>query len=167
LRTLGYRLVNERARLQEAAMSRGFDDVRARLRDASRETSELSHRLEKLIARVRERARKRLGDASCRLSPAKPAARTARARTRLALVRATLERDAASRLEDARARLGVAAASLDALSPLAVLKRGYAIAEGEGGQTLRSAREVGEGGRVRVRLAEGALRCRVEGAEGV
>ena len=166
LRTLAYRLMNERARLQEAAMSRGFDDVRARLRDAARETSALSHRLEKLIARTRERARERLGEASCRLSPARPAARAARARTRLALMRATLERVAASRLEDARARLGVAAASLDALSPLAVLKRGYAIAEDEAGRPLRAAREIDEGARVRVRLAEGALRCRVEGAEG-
>ncbi|MCA1629012.1 MAG: exodeoxyribonuclease VII large subunit [Acidobacteria bacterium] len=167
LRTLSYRLMNERARLQEAAMSRGFDDARARLNDASRVTAELSHRLEKLIARVRESARKRLGDASCRLSPAKPAARAARARTRLALVRATLERTAASRLEEARARLGVAAASLDALSPLAVLRRGYAIAEDEAGSALRAARETREGRRVRVRLGEGALRCRVEGVEGV
>jgi exodeoxyribonuclease VII large subunit len=167
LRTSSYRLMNERGRLQEAAMSRGFDDVRERLHEASRETSGLSHRLEKLIARARERARKRLGDASCRLSPAKPAARAARSRTRLALVRATLERDAAARLEDARSRLGVAAASLDALSPLAVLKRGYAIAEDEAGKTLRTARESVAGDRLRVRLAAGALRCRVEGVEGV
>jgi exodeoxyribonuclease VII large subunit len=166
VRNVSYRLVSERARLQEAAMSPAFDDVRARLHDAARETTELSHRLEKLIARERERARKKLDDAACRLSPARNLARAARARTRLTMARASLDAAAAARLEDVRVRLGVAAASLDALSPLAVLKRGYAIAETDSGKTLRAAREVSAGARVRVRLAEGALRCRVEESEG-
>jgi exodeoxyribonuclease VII large subunit len=166
VRNVSYRLVNERARLQEAAMSPAFDDVRARLRHASRATAELSHQLEKLIARVRERARRKLDDAACRLSPARNLARAERARTRLALARAALDSATVSRLEDSRARLGVTVASLDALSPLAVLKRGYAIAETEAGKTLRAARDVRAGQRVRVRLAEGALRCRVEEVEG-
>ncbi|MFN2596434.1 MAG: exodeoxyribonuclease VII large subunit, partial [Pyrinomonadaceae bacterium] len=85
VRAIGYRLVNERARLQEAAMSPGFDDVRARLRDAARATTDLAHRLEKLIARVRERARKKLDAAACRLSPERNLARAARQRARLAL----------------------------------------------------------------------------------
>ena len=58
-----------------------------------------------------------------------------------------------------------AAAALDALSPLAVLGRGYALAQDERGRVLRSSRGVSEGEGVRVRLAEGALRCRVEEVE--
>jgi exodeoxyribonuclease VII large subunit len=166
VRNVGYRLVNERARLQESAMSPAFDDVRARLRAAARETDELSHRLEKLIARVRERARRRLDEAACRLSPARNLARAERARTRLIVARAALDAATASRLEDSRARLGIMAAALDALSPLAVLQRGYAIAESDAGQTLRSSRDVRADDRVRVRLAQGALRCRVEEVEG-
>ncbi|MDT7543234.1 MAG: exodeoxyribonuclease large subunit [Acidobacteriota bacterium] len=166
VRNVGYRLMNERARLQEVAASPAFDDVRARLRRAARETDELSHRLEKLIARVRERARRRLDEAACRLSPARNLARAARARTRLTVARAALDASTTSRLEDARARLGISVASLDALSPLAVLKRGYAIAEDEAGKTLRASRDARAGERVRVRLASGALRCRVEEVEG-
>jgi exodeoxyribonuclease VII large subunit len=166
VRSIGYRLVNERARLHEAAMSPAFDDVRARLTAASRETTQLAHRLEKLIARVRERARKRLDAAACRLSPERNLARAARQRARLALTRSALDAAATSRLDDARARISVAVASLDALSPLAVLSRGYAIAEDETGKTLRAAREVNMGARVRVRLADGALRCSVEELEG-
>jgi exodeoxyribonuclease VII large subunit len=166
VRNVGYRLVNERARLHEAAMSPAFDDVRARLRVAAQETTELAHRLEKLIARVRESARRRLDDASCRLSPERNLARAERARTRLAVARAALDAAASSSLDEARARLGVGVASLDALSPLAVLSRGYAIAEDESGKTLRAAREARSNDRVRVRLGEGALRCRVEEVEG-
>jgi exodeoxyribonuclease VII large subunit len=166
VRTIGYRLVNERARLQEAAMSHAFDDVRSRLHDASREATELTHRLEKLIARVRERARRRLDDAACRLSPERNLARAERARTRLSVARAALDAASSARLEESRSRLGVVAASLDALSPLAVLRRGYAVAQDGAGKTLRAAGEVGAGERVRVLLGEGALRCRVEEVEG-
>jgi exodeoxyribonuclease VII large subunit len=85
---------------------------------------------------------------------------------RLAVGGAALETAARARLEDARRRLGLAAASLDAMSPLAVLARGYALAQDERGRVLRSARGVSAGDAVRVRLSEGSLRCRVEEAEG-
>lgn len=165
-RTIEYRLLIERERLNDAAMSPAFDDVRARLHEFSRANAAAAHLLEKLIARARERARKRLDAAACRLSPERNLARAARARAGLTIARAALEAAAVSGLDEARARLGVAAASLDALSPLAVLRRGYAIAEVEAGRALRSARETRAGDRLRVRLAEGALRCRVEEVEG-
>jgi exodeoxyribonuclease VII large subunit len=82
------------------------------------------------------------------------------------LRRAALEAAAHSRLEDERSRLAVAVASLDAMSPLAVLGRGYAFAQDERGKILRESRAVKAGERVRVRLASGALRCRVEEVEG-
>jgi len=64
-------------------------------------------------------------------------------------------------------RLEVLAARLDALSPLAVLARGYAIATDEAtGRVLRSSGQARPGGEVRVRLHEGALRCSVVEALG-
>ncbi len=60
----------------------------------------------------------------------------------------------------------MAAAALDALSPLAVLGRGYTVAHDARGRVLRDARGVSEGEGVRVRLARGALSCRVESVEG-
>jgi len=67
-----------------------------------------------------------------------------------------------SSVEEARSRLGLAAASLDALSPLAVLQRGYAIAEQENGQLLRDSAAISVGDPMRVRLAKGMLDARVE-----
>ena len=70
-----------------------------------------------------------------------------------------------SKLQEGRERLGLAAASLDALSPLGVLQRGYAIAQDASGKPLRDAASVAEGDAVSVRLAKGKLHTRVESIE--
>ena len=66
-------------------------------------------------------------------------------------------RRAVERLE---MRLRVSAGKLDAISPLKVLGRGYAIAESRGKILLRAA-QVKEGDVVRVRLSEGEINCEV------
>ena len=53
------------------------------------------------------------------------------------------------------------ASALDALSPLRVLGRGYALAQTESGEVLRSAAQTAPGERIRVRLARGQLVCDV------
>jgi exodeoxyribonuclease VII large subunit len=165
VRAVRFRLVNERTRVREAAMSHGFDEVRLQVRNARDATSEAAHALDKLISRRVQHARRRMEAAACRLSPARMTTHEARARVRLTLARAALDKAAASSLENGRGRLAVAAASLDALSPLAVLGRGYALAQDESNRLVRSSRAVAAGATLRVRLAEGALRCRVEEVE--
>lgn len=54
------------------------------------------------------------------------------------------------------------AASLDAMSPLKVLGRGYAMVQNENGQILKSYRDVESGERVNVTLGEGGFSCTVE-----
>ena len=60
-----------------------------------------------------------------------------------------------------RRAYGTLAAKLDALSPLKVLGRGYAIAE-KAGAPLRRAEDAAPGDRIGVRLGEGRLDCIVE-----
>ena len=62
-------------------------------------------------------------------------------------------------------RFAALAASLDALSPLRVLGRGYALAQTEDGTVLRSAAQTAAGERIRVRLAQGQLVCDVAEAK--
>ncbi len=54
------------------------------------------------------------------------------------------------------------ASSLDAMSPLRVLSRGYAVASDEAGATVRSAAQLRRGERLRLRFADGGADCRVE-----
>lgn len=58
-------------------------------------------------------------------------------------------------------RFAAAAAALDALSPLKVLARGYAVAQNGDGTILKNAADAAVGERVRVRLAQGSLQCDV------
>lgn len=69
------------------------------------------------------------------------------------------------KVQEGHERLALAAASLDALSPLGVLQRGYAIAQDVAGKPLRDASSVSQGDAVSVRLAKGRLHTRVETIE--
>jgi exodeoxyribonuclease VII large subunit len=68
-----------------------------------------------------------------------------------------------SLLMSRRARLGELSATLDALSPLSILARGYAIALHDGsGRALLRAHDAKAGDRLSLRLHEGTLHARVE-----
>jgi exodeoxyribonuclease VII large subunit len=67
------------------------------------------------------------------------------------------------RLHHERARLELAVGKVDALSPLAILKRGFALCRDSKGAIVKRAADVTLGDNVRVTLAAGELDCRIEG----
>ena len=65
-------------------------------------------------------------------------------------------------LAEKRQRFVKLGASLDAMSPLRVLSRGYALATGREGKPLRSVRGLAKGDEITVRFQDGQAACRVE-----
>jgi exodeoxyribonuclease VII large subunit len=61
-----------------------------------------------------------------------------------------------------RQQFGKTAAALDAMSPLKVLARGYAVATNEKGIIIRSVADASKGEKLRLRVTDGMLHCRVE-----
>ncbi|PWL75228.1 MAG: exodeoxyribonuclease VII large subunit [Clostridiales bacterium] len=57
------------------------------------------------------------------------------------------------------------AASLDAMSPLRVLTRGYAIASTDGGSCVKSVNDISVGDRISLSLSDGRAECLVEKTE--
>lgn len=86
-----------------------------------------------------------------------------RRRDRLIALRFTLHGRGRPMVREARAAYASSCAQLDALSPLRVLERGYAIALHEStGRAVRSESEVEDGDRLRVRVFEGEFGAKVE-----
>jgi exodeoxyribonuclease VII large subunit len=61
------------------------------------------------------------------------------------------------RLQSLRDRLGKASASLEALSPLSILSRGYTLTETAEGRLIHGAGEVKVGNTLRTRFADGVV----------
>jgi exodeoxyribonuclease VII large subunit len=85
---------------------------------------------------------------------AAPSARADAAAARLSAAGRTL-------LAAPQRRLAVGAARLEALSPLAVIARGYAVARDADGAVVSSVAQASVGDALSVRLADGALDCTV------
>ena len=162
MRSIRFRISAERSRVQQLAYSRGFDEVRGQLRTAMTATDDAEYRLQTSIAARLQSALRRLDAAAHALTPSHLRERVATGRARFdALCHA---RDAAltARMERAGQQLSLAAAGLDALSPLRVLERGYTIAQDANGSIVREAKTISAGDALRLRLWKGTLDCRVE-----
>ena len=155
VRLTRYRIVNARTHVQEQALSRVFDEVKNRLRNARLEANTAVYQLQAVMNDKVRRANVRTNNVIQKIAPSRLQVRVSTARAALDAAALGSQRAIETRLQEAKERLGVAAASLDALSPLAVLQRGYAIAQDSSGRLLRDASILSEGDEVAVRLAKG------------
>lgn len=125
------------------------------------ELDRLGDRGSRALARRIERAQRRLSLASVALHDAGPLERINRAAERVAQLSDELVRASAARIEGAATTLRQLRLLLDALSPVRVLARGYAIVAGEGGRAVRSWRDAPIGSSLQIRLARGSLQATV------
>src|SRR5262249_41340276 len=91
-----------------------------------------------------------------------PRRQLAAQRQQIAELGARAQRAVSMRLQMTRAQLAADAERLHALSPLAVLERGYAIARRDDGTVVRNARDLTDGEVLELRFAAGGARVRVE-----
>src|SRR5262245_1641190 len=162
IRLTRFKIVDARTRVQEHALSQVFDEVKTKLRDARLRSASAAHELEVLLSRRLKRANLRTNAFVQKISPAQLQTRVGSARAHDEIAATNVQAVMVSKLKERRERLGLAAASLDALSPLAVLSRGYAVAQDSEGRLLRDAGVVNIGDQVNVRLERGRLGTRVE-----
>ncbi len=150
-------------------------DVRAATPSAAAELAvpdriELLRRLDAMAAGLRTAATRRLEAAGGRLAHTttrlgvavdrRLAATGERLRRQAARMGVACDRRLAARVAEL-ARLG---AALDALSPLKVLDRGYAVARDETGHVLRRVADFPAGRAFRLRITDGDVAARSEGA---
>jgi exodeoxyribonuclease VII large subunit len=141
------------------------ESVLTRLHDAvsrrDQRIDELRMRLESAAARRLRLPVARLSGLSERLRRQDVSLRIARTQRQLQQANARLERAASLMLSPRWNRLNRASARLEALSPFAVLSRGYAIVYAADGTVLRSASDTAAGQMIRARLSRGNLEAQV------
>ena len=135
------------------------------LRQRAQRLDELESRLIRVVRHGLAARRSEVLQLAGHVRQHSPALRVAAAKGRLALARSTLRRAATNRVERQRARLSQLAGKLDAISPLATLKRGYAIVSDAKGRVVTASKELKKGDRIRARLSEGEIQARVESIE--
>jgi exodeoxyribonuclease VII large subunit len=163
-------LAHSRARLVRAALARVHDaarrlaaterrlgDPRLVIASSQQALDDRLMRLETALRRPMARRRERLGALDRRLGRLHPSVRLAQESRALSSLAARItSRMRATIAERERALRGLAA-GLDAMSPLKVLSRGYAIATTADGRAVRDGSDVKVGDAIDLRIARGRL----------
>jgi exodeoxyribonuclease VII large subunit len=166
-RAAGARADRLEARLRAIENRPAFAGFHARLVMRQRFVSELQAGFDGALRRRVAAERRRITGLRARLDAMDVRQRLSSVRRRLDAQRAAIDAHMIEAHRRAQARLGVSAGRLEALSPLSVLARGYAVCFNEDrSAVVRRASQVATGDLVRVRLSEGELQCEVRDSDG-
>lgn len=154
------RLAHERLRLD--GISRRLRHPGERLRQQAQRLDDLDMRLRRAFSQQSISRHERLARLHDRLNAQHPGRNLALLRQRLDSLAERLPRATQQLLKQHRQTLAGLAQSLQIVSPLATLGRGYSILLDERGRAIRSAAQTQPGQRLKARLGEGELEVRVE-----
>ncbi|MBB87244.1 MAG: exodeoxyribonuclease VII large subunit [Xanthomonadales bacterium] len=132
------------------------------LEQRAQRVDELAERLQRLAYSRLQIAGQRLNALDSRLGGQHPRLGLQRAARHIDQLQTALTRATVRKLDDQRMRVGAMGRELEAVSPLAVLNRGFAVATNPEQQVIRSVSQVSAGDAIDLRLTDGVLRARVE-----
>jgi len=155
-------LARRRAALERAARNRAFQIAPNKVHELQQRFDEATLRTTQSMMKYQTALRHRERVLQVRLSKVDLRRNIAGDREVLTGKRTRLQAAAGRQLQRWRSRLELDMGRIHALSPLAILDRGYAICRDQQGAILRHADRTAPGDRVDVRLAQGELGCRVE-----
>jgi exodeoxyribonuclease VII large subunit len=164
-RALRYRLLMARQdlanRAQHGAFARMMDGIHRR----QQRVDELRFRLEKAERQLLERFHRRSEIFAAAIRHYDARRRRAAIRQQLSARVENLAAATYRRLLQSRGALERQTASLKALSPVAILNRGYALVFDANGQLVKDAEQLSVGDELSARLARGRVRARVTATE--
>ncbi len=158
---IDYKLLQSRSDLQEFALSPVFVEFPQKIKDWRYEVENFEAEMKTAFAEKLKTSNKKLEKVISQLSPIKLASKVAENQKRLALLKQRSDAAIKKLIDSKDESLKIEMASLDALSPLSVLKRGFALAENEKGEILRDSKDVKSGEKVKIRLAKGRIEAQV------
>jgi exodeoxyribonuclease VII large subunit len=165
-RATRYRLLMARSQLNDLAQHGAFARIQDLLVRRSQRLDDLSFRLAANYQNVLRDYNRRLDVAAARIRHFDFRRSLALTRARLDAVTEALVRSTRANVVGSRARLEKLSATLDALSPVKILDRGYALIFDAGGALVKDARQLKPGQEVSTHLARGSFRAEVKEVKG-
>jgi len=162
-RAMRYHLLMARNRLTELAQRGAFLRMKDVLDRRGQRLDELTFRLAAGFRQSLREYRRRLDVASARVRHFDFRRSLAITRTKLDAGASTLQRAVQARLLHERARLEQLSARLNALSPVKILDRGYALVFDNEGRLVKDATRLSAGDRISARVSRGTLTAEVKG----
>ncbi len=161
-RAIRYRLLMARQTLTQAAQQGAFARMMDGINQRQQKLDDLTYRLEKSQRRLIEQNRRRWERASAAVRHYDARRVLAGMGKDLATQTANLGAAMRNTLLVHKSRLERLGLQLQALSPVAILERGYALVFDSSGNLVKDTRQVAIGDEVSARLAQGTLTARVE-----
>ena len=162
--SMEFAMLSAATSLNSAAGATAFRDYPSRL-------VELSDRLDRLASKAADRVDDKFGvlqeafiRTSAMLTPRSLREKAAERAARFAVLEQRHQSASAAMLANAEKGLELASARLDALSPLAILGRGYSLTRDRAGNIVRRAGDVCSGDKINIRLSEGSIEATVDGS---
>lgn len=163
-RAMRYRFSQSGRRLVEAGVERPAGLLRRRIQRLWQTNDELEQRLGQAIVKRLRASERRFRDRQHRLAELDLRVRMAARRAQLTDLRQRLVSQVAQQLGAGRSRYALTAGRLDALSPVAILERGYSIVTDGHGTIVRDAGTLSVDDPLTLRLHRGRAEVRVEKA---
>ncbi|MDD5707996.1 MAG: exodeoxyribonuclease VII large subunit [Kiritimatiellae bacterium] len=162
---LRQRLSELKGRLNTARHNRVFSEPRHAVEHLSQRVDHLQTRLRSAVEGLQARGRQRCERARAALLYRQGECLPGM-RARLDRLSSNVTRAGAVSLQTRRQRLAALDRQLNALSPLAVLSRGFSLTQLADGTIVRAAAQVGPGALLRTRLAQGSVESVARRADG-
>jgi exodeoxyribonuclease VII large subunit len=159
LQLMNYKLLESRSNLQELTLSNVFHDFPNQINDWRFHVENCQNRISELLVEKLSKYKQDLE--KLKISPIKLAGKVAENQTRLALLKQR-QTTAIKEFVDAKdERLKIKMASLDALSPLSVLKRGFSLTQKQNGVIISNANQLSAKEKVNIRFAKGSASAEI------
>ncbi len=164
-RSTRYRLLMARNRLTELAQHGAFGRMQDLLGRRGQRLDELVFRLASGFSDELRGHHRRLENAASRIRHFDFRRSLALTRTQLQAHANSLLHTMQTRLAKDRARITELGSKLDALSPVKILERGYALVFDEKGQLVKDASKLKPGGRISAKVARGSFTAEVKNTQ--
>ena len=164
-RAIRFRLLQAGQKLTRQGTDRAESRLATLMRRLEQRLDDLGFRQESVLREQLVSRRRRVDQLTAAVLRHDPRQALAQARERLVRCRTHMDRALDRTLQSHKASLAALHARLHALSPLAVLDRGYALVLDDKGALVRSAAQLREGDRVLTRMQDGSFTSRVESTQ--